>query len=483
MDFHIKTLNKKRRSAGQRLADELAKSKARTLEQLSKCFEAIIPKRLLVQNDSGSHSRCRIFTKETTFWAFFSQIIDADGGCAEVVSKIRAFIALKFPFIISPSTGAYCMARKNLAKAEVEAVFNHTATVLDDRERKDFSGRRVVVVDGTGLKAADTPENQAQWPQHSNQKPGCGFPSLRVCACFSLKTGAVLSFKTGNKKSHELRLFRDQWDGLFREGDINLSDKMFSSYFDLAMLLRRGVDSVVTQAAANRKPIQGANAVKVLSENDLLVCWKKPAWTKKSAYSREEWENLPDTLMLRQIKVTVHAKGFRVKSFYIITTLLDPIEYPADELAELYLRRWEVELNFDDLKTTMGMDELRCKTPDMVEKELLMYFIVYNAARWMICKAANESDTDLMRISFKGVLQDLRNWEGQFNHPKITEREKRMLIDELYRGIALKIVPARPNRKEPRCLKRRPKPYQLLTKHRNEMKEVEHRSKHRAKAA
>jgi hypothetical protein len=483
MDFHIKTLNKKRRSAGQRLADELAKSKARTLEQLSKCFEAIIPKRLLVQNDSGSHSRCRIFTKETTFWAFFSQIIDADGGCAEVVSKIRAFIALKFPFIISPSTGAYCMARKNLAKAEVEAVFNHTATVLADRERKDFSGRRVVVVDGTGLKASDTPENQAQWPQQATQKPGCGFPSLRVCACFSLKTGAVLSYRIGNKKSNELRLFRDQWDGLFRDGDINLSDKMFSSYFDLAMLLRRGVDSVVTQATANRKPIQGANAVKVLGNNDLMVLWKKPVWNKRSAYSREEWENLPDTLMLRQIKVTVHAKGFRVKSFYIITTLLDPIEYPADELAELYLRRWEVELNFDDLKTTMGMDELRCKTPDMVEKELLMYFIAYNAARWMICKAANESGADLMRISFKGALQDLRNWEGQLNHPKLTQREKRILIAELYRGIALKIVPDRPNRKEPRCLKRRPKPYQLLTKPRSEMKEVEHRSKYRAKAA
>lgn len=483
MDFHIKTLNKKRRTAGQRLADELAKTKERTLEQLSKCFQAIIPKRLLIQSDSGSHSRSRIFTKETTFWAFFSQIIDADGGCSEVVSKLRALLAIKGLFTLSPSTGAYCMARKNLARAEVEAVFNHTATVLDDRESKDFSGRRVIVVDGTGLKAADTEENQAQWPQHAHQKPGCGFPSLRVCACFSLKTGAILSFKTGNKKSHELCLFRDQWDGLFKKGDINLADKMFSSYFDLAELSKRGVDSVVTQASANRKPIKDADAIKTLGDNDLLVEWKKPAWNKTAAYTHEEWEALPDTLTLRQIKVTVQTKGFRVKSFYIITTLIDPIDYPADELAELYLRRWEVELNFDDLKTTLGMDELRCKTPDMVEKELLMYFIAYNAARWMICKAANESGADLMRISFKGVLQDLRNWEGQLNHPKLTEREKQTLIAELLRGIALKIVPERPHRKEPRCLKRRPKPYQLLTKPRREMKEVEHRSKYRAKAA
>jgi hypothetical protein len=215
----------------------------------------------------------------------------------------------------------------------------------------------------------------------------------------------------------------------------------------------------------------------------LGVSWSKPVWNKKAAFTREEWEALPDAMTLRQIKVSVTAKGFRVKSFYIVTTLLDPIKYPAEELAELYLRRWEVELNFDDLKTTMGMDTLRCKTPDMVEKELLMYFIAYNAVRWMICRAADQADADPMRISFKGTLQELRNWEGQLNHPKLTQRERRDLIAELYRGIALKTVPLRPGRKEPRCLKRRPKPYQLLTEHRSTMKETEHRSKYRAKAA
>ena len=353
----------------------------------------------------------------------------------------------------------------------------HRVTVLS------FAGRRVVVVDGTGLTAPDTKANQKRWPQQSQQKPGCGFASLRVCACFSLKTGAILSYEIGNKKSHELRLFRKQWDDLFQEGDINLGDKMFSNYFDFAMLSRRGIDSVATQAAAKRKPIKARNAIEKLGDNDLLVVWNKPVWNKKAAYTREDWEALPDTLTLRQIKVFIEAKGFRTKSFYIVTTLLDPIEYPAAELAELYLRRWEVELNFDDLKTTMGMDELRCKTPEMVEKELLMHFIVYNAARWMICNAAKKSDTDLMRISFKGALQELRNWEGQLNHPKLTQQDKRKLIAELYRGIGMKIVPLRPNRREPRCLKRRPKPYQLLTEHRSTMKEIKHRSKYRAKAA
>ena len=482
-EFHIQTLSKKRRSAARRLADEMAKAKSRTLEQLSECFEKLIPKNLLSQNESGLHSRSRIFTKATTFWAFFSQIIDADGGCAEVVSKLRAFSSLKCPFSISPSTGAYCSARKNLLKKEIKKVFEHTAKALGKTEKKTFDGRRVIVVDGTGLTAPDTEANQKRWPQQSQQKPGCGFASLRVCACFSLKTGAILSCEIGNKKSHELRLFRKQWDDLFQEGDINLGDKMFSNYFDFAMLSRRGVDSVATQAAAKRKPIKARNAIEKLGDNDLLVVWNKPVWNKKAAYTREDWEALPDTLTLRQIKVSIESKGFRTKSFYIVTTLLDPVEYPPAELAELYLRRWEVELNFDDLKTTMGMDELRCKTPDMVEKELLMHFIVYNAARWMICDAAKKSDADLMRISFKGALQELRNWEGQLNHPKLTQQDKRKLIAELYRGIGMKIVPLRPNRREPRCLKRRPKPYQLLTEHRSTMKEIEHRSKYRAKAA
>jgi hypothetical protein len=481
-EFNIKTLGKKRRSAMWRLANERAKMKIRTLEQLSECFKKLIPQRLLSQNQKGHHSRSRIFTKANTFWGFFSQVINADGGCSEVVSKLRAFAAIKCPFSISPSTGAYCSARKNLAKEDVERVFEHTIKTLKNIELETFEGRRVIVVDGTGLTAADTKDNQNRWPQQKQQKPGCGFASLQVCACFSLKTGAVLSYRIGNKKSHELRLFRDQWDDLFQEGDINLGDKMFSSYHDLAMLLKRGVDSVVTLPSAKRKPIKEANAIKKLGDNDLLISWKKPVWNKKSALTREEWEALPCSLTLRQIKVKVEAKGFRVTSFYIITTLTDPLEYPVNELAELYLRRWEVELNFNDLKTTMGMNELRCKTPEMVEKEILMYFIAYNAARWMICNVAEITDIDPMRISFKGVLQELRNWEGQLNHPRLTQQDKRKLIAELYRGIGLKKVPYRPNRQEPRCLKRRLKPYQLLTEHRSTMKEIQHRSKYRAKS-
>ena len=482
-EFHIQTLSKKRRSPAQKLADRWHEIKSKRIDQLGVFFKPFIPQHLLKKSKKGDLSRGRIFDKSTTFWTFFSQLMDSDGSCSMMVSKLRACFAIRSSIPISSSTGAYCRARKKLKEEEIQAVLDHTIKGLEKEDKKVFSGRRVVVVDGTGLTASDTKKNQKEWPQDSQQKEGCGFPSLRICACFSLRTGGVLSYRIGNKKSHELPLFRDQWDEVFQENDILLGDKMFSNYFDIAMLKKRKVDSVTTLRSIRRKPIKQAKSYKKLGGNDLLVIWKKPAWNKKAAYTREKWEELPETLIVRQIKISVQSNGFRTKSFYIITSLLDPIGHPANELAELYFRRWEVELNFKDLKTTMGMDELRCKTPDMVKKEVIMYFIVYNAMRWVISKAAQKHDKDPMRISFKGTLQDLRNWEALFNSPKLTAQDKRKLIAELYQGIARRIVPHRPNRQEPRCLKRRHKNYQLLTQPRSTMKEIKHRSTYRAKTA
>jgi hypothetical protein len=480
--FHIQTLSKKRRSPTQRLADELRETRSKRIDQLSKAFSKLIPDSLLKNNESQEHSRSRIYTKKTTFWAFFSQVISPDGGCAEVVSKLRAFSRMKFSKPMSPSTGAYCQARGKLVYEELKAVFDHTVSVIDSQEQKILCGRRVVVVDGTGLTAADTEENQEEWPQYKSQEPGCGFPAMRLCALFSLKTGAALGYRIGHRKKHELRLFREMWD-LLKPEDICLGDKGFSTFFDMAELAGKGVDSVTTQRTGRRRPVSEKECIKKLGENDLLVEWKRPVWQKKAAYTAEQYEALPETLTLRQIKVEVTQKGFRTKEFHIITTLLDPVDYPAGELAELYLRRWEIELNLDDLKTTMGMDMLRCKTPAMVKKELLMYFIAYNATRWMINNAAIKHQADPMRISFKGALQELRNWDFLLNDPDLTQSDKRKIMDELYRGISQRIVPFRPNRREPRCLKRRPKSYQLLTEHRHTMREIEHRSNYRAKAS
>lgn len=479
--FHLQTLGRKRLSQGQKMARELALLRQKSFSQLAECFGRFIPKARLRPSADKAHSRRRVFSKENTFWAFFSQVIDADGGCKEVVRKIQAYASVNALKLPASSTSAYCQARKKLEQSELMNIFKHTTNRLDSMPERGFlKGRRVVVVDGTGISMPDTPANQEEWPQQRQQKEGCGFPTARICACFSLATGGLLSFEVGNKKSAELPLFRKQWE-TFEKGDIFLGDKGFCSYYDLANLKNRGVDSVVT--LARRLPVSTVDAHQVFDKNDLLVSWKKPIWNKRSAYSREQWEALPSVLRVRQIHIKVSVPGFRTESFYIITTLTDAQNHTADDLADLYLQRWNVELFFRDIKTTMGMDVLKCKTPEMVHKEIIMHFIAYNSVRMLMYEAAQERGVDVSRLSFKGSLQALRQWEPHLNHAKISKRERFRILSALYDAISENEVPLRPGRSEPRCVKRRLKPYQLLTAARHKMKETLHRSKYRAKEA
>jgi hypothetical protein len=326
----------------------------------------------------------------------------------------------------------------------------------------------------------DTADNQKAWPQQRTQKPGCGFPSVSLCACFCLQTGALLSYQLGNKKSHELPMLRKQWD-TFKAGDIFLGDKGFCSYYDVFSFKERGVDSVIT--LARRVPVSDAESVKVLGEDDLLIKWKKPRRTKASSYSQKEWEGLPETLLLRQIKVTVKVPGFRVTTFYIITTLLDAEEYPANDVADLYFQRWDVELFFRDIKTVMGMDILRCKTPEMVRKEILMHLIAYNCIRSLMIESAEMKGVRVRSVSFKGSVQALRQWEPHLNQGKMSRQEQGRLIRLLLESKAGNIISERPGRSEPRAVKRRPKPYRRLTVPRHEMTEKIKREKNHAKAA
>lgn len=482
--FHLQTLRRKPRSAQQRLADEWAALKQKSFVQLGECFGRFLPEAQLQPTPSGAHSRRRFYSLENTFWAFLTQVLAPDGGCREAVAKLQSYAALKAMDLPSASTAAYCNARKKLDEERLQAIFEHTAAAMaDSGAGMDLvDGRRVIVVDGTGVSMPDTEANQREWPQQSQQRAGCGFPSAHICGCFVLGNGALLSFESGNKKGSELGLYRKQWD-VFRAGDIALGDKMFCNYHDLAMLGKRGVDSVVTLPELNRKPIDRSHAAKALGKNDLLVEWKKPAWNKKSAYSREEWEQLPDVLILRQIRVDVSAAGFRTKSFTIITTLLDPVVYPAEKLAELYFLRWDVELFFRHIKETMGMDVLRCKTPEMVRKEMLMHFIAYNCIRRLMQETARERGLDVRRISFKGALQSVRQWEPCLEQARKSRRERRRILDLLHEAVAGNLVPERPWRSEPRCVKRRPKPYQYMTAPRYEMRETKHRGRKHAGTA
>ena len=205
--FHLSTLRRKPRSAAHKLAVSLAHIRRHSISSLGECFGQFIPSKLLENGDTGSFSRRRVFSKTNTFWAFFSQVLDADGGCQEVVRKMQAVAASRSLPTPSASTSAYCQARAKLELSELEAILSGTAKTLHEQGNTErWKNRRVVVVDGTGLSMPDSAENQATWPQTRGQKPGCSFPQASVCACFCLHTGALLSHRVGSRKNHELPL-------------------------------------------------------------------------------------------------------------------------------------------------------------------------------------------------------------------------------------------------------------------------------------
>lgn len=474
--FHLQTLRRKPRTRQQLLAREVAEVARKKIGQLGEVFSKVVPVKTLEPSQRGAHSRRRLFSKENTFWAFLGQVLNADGSCQAVVKKLQAYAVLRGMKMPSAGTSAYCRARQKLRLAELQKIFRDSYQNLESQPGPgDYWGRRVVVVDGTGVSVPDTAENQQAWPQTALQKKGCGFPVATILGCFSLRTGGLLSYETGNKHQQEIVLFRRQY-GVFRSSDILLADKGFCSYYDMAMWARQGVDTVVT--LARRKPLSKAQAEAQLGADDYLIHWDKPR-SKPRQFSQEEWDEVPERLPLRQIQVRVDHPGFRTQGFYLVTTLLDVDRYPAHELAELYFHRWEVELFLRDIKTTMGMDILRCKTPDMIHKEILMHFVAYNCVRYLMYEASHQNRQPVRQISFKGSIQALRSWEPHLNRKDISSRERSRLIGLLYDGITRNTLLLRPGRTEPRAVKRRPKNFQFLTHPRHQMQVIKHRNRYR----
>jgi len=318
----------------------------------------------------------------------------------------------------------------------------------------------------------DTPENQAAYPQPSNQKKGCGFPMMKLVGLFSLKSAALLHFARGTLRVHESQLFRQLWAHL-SQGDIVLGDRAFCSFFAMASLLGRGVDSLMRLHQARHADFRRG---KRLGKDDILISWKKPA-QRTAAWSAQEFAALPDTLTVRQIRLHLDIKGCRSRTIILVTTLLDPVAYPAEAIAALYLERWSVELHFREIKITLALDVLRCLTPAMIEKELLLHVIAYNLIRSLMQRAAILHCVELRRLSFKGTLDTLRHFADAVHASEGKPRKQAALLDSMLEIIAADHVPYRPFRNEPRTKKRRPKNYHLLTKPRHQMRVPPHRNR------
>ena len=447
-----------------------------TLADFFETFGFLIPDALLQRNSTGANTRQRRFTLHVTFWAFLSQTLAPQTSCRETVRKVQAWWLLRSPdsTIGSASTAAYTKARQRLDPLVIDGIGRH---LVDRMERRALTsqkwlGRNVKVIDGTTLSMPDTPENQEIYPQPSSQKTGCGFPQMRLVGVFSLATGAMLDYAKSNIHVSESILF-GQLIPKFDKGDIALTDRGFGSYHAFSHMTDAGVDAVIRLNGARKVDLEKG---KKIGHNDWLVTWKKPIQRPKGC-TPEQYAALPATMILRHVKLTVSARGHRSQTLIIVTTLLDPIAYPAEKIGELYFQRWSVELHFKEIKITLGMDVLRCLTPGMVDKEVMMHRVSYNLIRALMQEAAVRHDVDLSRISLKGTVDTLRHWSASLEALRGKPRKQQRLLDAMFEIIAKDLVPHRPGREEPRAKKRRPKNYQLLTEPRHEMKTPAHRNR------
>ena len=411
--------------------------------------------------DVGHQWRRSFWSPTITLVTFLLQVLDGAKTLRAAVALLQTHLTARGETDLpSCDASAYCQARRRLPADVVDRMSNHVAGRMGDLVTSPYSwlGHRVKVVDGSNVSMPDTPELQEAYPQPSGQTPGCGFPKAQIVAVFCWTTGALLAWAIDTMRPHELTLFRGLWNS-FEPNDVVLADRAYGSYVDLARLLQRGVYGVFR---LHQRRSADFRTGKKLGSDDRLVTWKRPArWIPSFGISREAFEQLPEELTVRQVRITHTPKGFRSQTIVVVTTLLDPVEIPADEIRSLYRDRWTVELNLRSLKIDLGMDILRGKSVDVVHKEIAMHVLAYNLIRLLMWQAAREHGRDLHRLSFTGTLHRLRAAFPLllFQHRRI---DGILLLRRMLAWIAADMLPDRPNRMEPRRRKRRPKSYSLL---------------------
>ena len=395
--------------------------------------------------------RERLFPPTEALSMFLSQALSMDRSCQRAVNDASVKRLIGGLPVCSTHTGGYCRARARLPLSMLSGLTQHTGQAMTAKAPSawHWHGHPVRLVDGTTVAMPDTPENQAVYPQPRSQEPGLGFPLARLVGLICLGSGSVLDAAIGGyrgKGNDEQTLLRTLLDTL-TSGDLLLGDAYFASYFLLCALRERGVEAVFEQQGSRRRSTDFRRGQR-LGERDHLIEIRKPA-RKPDWMTLAQYERAPDTLTVRELST-----GGKI----LVTTLLCPKQTPKADLKALYRERWHVELDFRHIKTTLGMEMLSCKTPSMAQKEIWVYLLAYNLIRLMMAQAAVLSGRSPRTLSFKHTLQLWMAWDhyGSSTH----HDDKRHALFIL---IAQQRVGNRPGRTEPRALKRRPKPFPLLT--------------------
>lgn len=416
--------------------------------------------------DEGHRWRNRVLEPATTILLLITQVLHGNAA----VNQLRRIAASAARF----TDTAYCQARARLPEVVLRRLLGWVAAELPDhaidegdREGR-FRGHRVFITDGLFASMPDTPALQEHFGQPRGQKAGCGFPIAHTLHLVHAFTGMILDVIIRPLYTHDLR-DAAQTHRRLCPGDLLMGDRAFCSFAHLALLTESALHGLfrvhqrtivdftpgrrhARRGGRGRAQDAGLPASRQVKSRpaprgfkDQIVEWFKPR-RKPDWLSREKWSGLPPTIRVRELRYRVTRRGYRTRTLTVVTTLLDPRKYPAPELAELYLGRWQIEINFRHLKHTMGMDVLRCKSVAGVTKELLAYAIVYNLVCLVMHEAARRQGVAPQRISFVDALRWLIHHDADDRLPPLV------------------INPSRPGRIQPRAVKRRSKPYDLLTK-------------------
>jgi hypothetical protein len=414
--------------------------------------------------------RDRIYSPLVTLWVFLGQVLSQDHSCRAAVARLIAHRVSQGQRPCSAETGAYCQARKRLPEEFFAAAARKTGQSLDHSAKKEWlwKGRRVLTYDGSTVSMPDTAENQQAYPQPPQQRLGVGFPLARIAAFFSLSCGTVLDLAIcsySGKGHSELGMLRQLWDILL-SGDILLADRYMCAWHEIHLLKQRGIDTVTRIHHCRGVDFRRG---KRLGKGDHIVEWRRPGRIRSI-----DWQTLkllPEQITMRETRVRIQQLGFRCRSMIVVSTLLDAEAVTANDLAELYRARWNAELDLRSLKQTVQMDILRCKTPELVRKEIWTHVFAYNLIRTIMAQAAAKHDIEPRTISFKGAVQTLEAFQpliaiqGERN---CTHR--RYLYQRLLDAVATHRVADRPDRFEPRLRKRRPKKYDSMLEPRHAIK-------------
>lgn len=418
---------------------QMRKAKSKVIGSLSKIISLEV-----IESAFKEHTiRKRVYPAPTLFRIMFHQSV-VGCSCSESIAWARGSGLV--PPHVSPKTSAYCNSKNRLSEIPLYELLMKSGRLIEDKadKRRRPFGRDVVVVDGTSVQLPDTEANQSEYPQPGSQAPGCGQPVMYIMALMGLGSGGIIEVRvSGGATGVEKELFRNMWPSL-KEGQIVLADAGLTSYAYFACLEERGVDMVMAQkdAVLNNK-IYGE-----ILENDFDVVWENPGSLMKWI----DHQSLPESICLRAIKYTYTGKNRVVKEGILFTTLRDRKKYPTSKVIDLLKRRWEIELNFADIKTAMGLSYLKCKTPDRCRKELYMGLLAYNVIRGVMLDAALKARLQPRRISFTKSLDYILNY---FTH-NLFDGDWNRTYNLILSHLGDNFVKERPGRWEPRKLKRRP---------------------------